>query len=535
MIPHDRIRGKRRRFLRTTRVGCAAVALALAAACSQQSGTPDPHSTPRTGGKLTMLLPGDARGLDPFTASASNVADGSRLSALYDVLVWSDPSTGTVRPQMAESLSPDKDASVWTLRLRPDIKFSDGADLDAEAVRLAWDKHKDPALRSLASITVATMQTSVVSKLELRIQLASPNGNFDRIVARMLNFVPSPRTLADVAASSKAPVGAGPFVFREWVPGSHMTFQRNPNYWQRGKPYLDEVTFRVNADSPAAPGIIDDGDADVTVSTDLLVIEAARERGLATGEVPLNGGLMVVFNMRTGQRGSVFSNPDLRRAVVLSLSSMDIDQRFYGGKGSPARGIFDSTSPLANVQLVSPENNPAEAAELFAKVTANGRNKLAFSYVVPNNPKAKAIAEHIKQRVESVSGGAVTVNVEAEDIPVFIQRTSIENRFAMATFQLWADDPEPSLYQFLHSKAMFTNVTGYANAEVDAALEGARLATEQSTRSALYTRVQVRLNTDLPFFVYQEAVAAYVSADKVTGLELFNDGVLLFDRIGLRK
>lgn len=545
MIQYVRRRRSRRQYLRKARIGCVAAALVLLAACAQSSsGTnPDPHGTPRAGGTLDILLPGDARGLDPYSASASNVADGSRLAALYDVLVWSDPSTGTVRPQMAESLVSDQNTALWTLTLRPGITFSDGAELDAEAVRLAWATHQRPELRSLGLTAIAGVKLTVMDKLRLRIELPSPNANFDRMVSRLLNFIPSPKTLATpetIKASKRAPVGAGPFKIREWVDKSHMTFDRNPNYWQKGRPYLDSVTFRVNPDTPGAARMIDEGKADLTVSTDALLIGDARDRGLSVGDVPLNGGLMIAFNMgRKTPDGKIpprpFADANLRRAVVLSLSATEIDKLFYDGIGSPARGIFDSTSPLASIQLASPENQPAEATRLFMQVTQNGSKPLELTYAVPDSPKARTIAEFFRTRIAELSKGSVKLNLVIEDIPTFINRTSLEGNFDATVFQLWADDPEPALYQFLHSQGGFSNVTGYNNPAVDESLRLARLNADSDRRSDAYKRVQVELNKDLPFFVYQEAVAAYVCDPKITGTQLFNDGLLLFDRIGVRK
>ncbi|MDI2129287.1 ABC transporter substrate-binding protein [Yinghuangia seranimata] len=482
-----------------------------------------------------MVLPGDSRGLDPYTASANNVADGSRLSALYDVLLWTDPTTGGVQPQLAESLSPEGvDTSSWVLTLRPGVRFTDGAELNAEAVKRAWEAHLKPQLRSISAVLVTTLKLTVVDNLRLRIKLPAPNANFDRAVTRNLNFIPSPRTLEtdqSIAASAKAPVGAGPFKLREWVPGQRMTFDRNPDYWQKDRPYLDSVTFVVNPDTAQAAKTIDAGKADITVSTDMLLINEARQRGLAVGDIPLNGGLMIAFNMR---KNRAFANPDLRRAVVLSLSTDAIDKRFYAGAGAPAKGIFGSSSPLANIQLSAPQNEPETAATLFASLTDNGRKPIDITYVIPRSPKAEAIAQYIKETVEKASNGGVRWKIESEDIPNFIKRTSGEANFDASVYQIWAEDPEPTIYQFLHSKGGYSNITGYNNADVDAALDSARQATSQSARSEAYTRLQVEVNRDLPYFVYQEAVAAYLCAPRLTGVQLFNDGVLLFDRIGLR-
>lgn len=537
MFRHDQGRRTRRKILRKVRAGIVVAAIAVSAACADSSGNsrPDPNATPREGGNITMMLPGDARGLSPYTANITPQGDGSRMSAIYDVLVWADPATGTVRPQMAESLVPDGEARVWTLTLRDGIRFTDGAELDAEAVKRAWEKHLDEKLQSNQRGTVAPLTLTVVDKLRLSIKLPAPNANFDRTVAHSLNYIPSPRTLDSdeaLAASRTAPVGAGPYKLREWVPGEKMVLERNPNYWQQGKPYLDTVTIRVNPDSEGVTKAIDEGKADVTISTDVLRMAQAKELGLANDEVPLNGGQEILFNNRAGRP---LANPDLRRAIALSLSTDDINNVLFEGKGRPAKGIFESSSPLANIQLTLPQNNPEEAAKLYAKASDNGHKPVTADFVTVNTPKSIRIAQYFKERIEAVSKGMFTVNVVALEIPVYSKQVLADLDYDMATNITWAEDPEPVLYQFLHSKSGLTNLTGYQNPGVDAALETARQSTDRTTRTEAYTRVQVALIEDMPFFVFQESPVGYIADSKLTGLQLFSDGHILWDRIGLRK
>ncbi len=537
VFTRGQVRSGHKRVGRRIRAGLCAAVMVVAAACSASSGdSRDPNATPRHGGNVTLLLPGDARGLDPYSANTANQADGSRLSALYDVLLWSDPDTGTVRPQMAEALVPDRDARVWTLTLKSGIRFGDGAELDATAVKRAWEKHLDPAVQSPAAVTVLPLKLTVVDKLRLRIQLPSPNANFDRAVAHSLNFIPSPRTLDSpeaFAASRSAPVGAGPYRLREWVPGSHMTFDRNPDYWQQGKPYLDSVTFRVDAETTAAAKAIKARDADIVVSSDPVLLVEARELGLTVEEIALNGGQMIAFNTRNAP-GRPLGDPNLRRAVALSLNGDEINRLFSNGKGRSAKGIFASTSPIANIQLSMPQNDPAQAAALFAGATDNGRKPVRIVFAVPDTPKAVTMAQYMKERVESTSSRQVTVDLVVEDIVVYSKRVLFDADFDMATYGLWAEDAEPLLFQFLHSSGGPTNLTGYRNPDVDAALEAARLSTDRTVRSEAYTRVQMRLINDVPFFVFLESLAGCVTARDVTGVQLFNDGLLLWDRIGRR-
>ncbi|UGQ12577.1 ABC transporter substrate-binding protein [Yinghuangia sp. ASG 101] len=536
VFTRDQVRRRRSRGGRRIRVAWLALVMVVAAACGSSGGAPNPNATPRHGGGVTVLLPGDARGLDPYTANIANQADGSRLSALYDVLLWSDPATGTVRPQMAESLIPDRDGLVWTLTLKGGIRFGDGAKLDAMAVKRAWEKHKDPALQSPAAVAVAPLKLAVLDELRLRIELPSANANFDRTVAHSLNFVPSPRTLDSpeaFAASRTAPVGAGPYRLREWVPGSHMTFERNPDYWQQGKPYLDTVTFRVDAETTAAAKAIDAKDADIVVSSDPVLLVQARGLGLPVDEIPLNGGQMLAFNTRK-LPGRPLADPNLRRAVALSLNGDEINRLYSDGKGRLAKGIFASSSPIANIQLTMPQNDPTQAAALFAAATDNGGKPLKLVFAVPSTPKAVAMAEYMKERIESVSSRQVRVDLVVEDIVVYSKRVLFDADFDIATYGLWAEDAEPLLYQFLHSSGGPTNLTGYQNPEVDSALEAARLSTDRTVRNEAYTRVQMRLINDVPFFVFLESLAGCVTSPDLTGAQLFNDGLLLWDRVGRR-
>lgn len=540
MFQYDRRQRPRTRvtrFLRSVRIGVAAALLAAAPGCAGSSGTagPDPNTAPRTGGNITLLVPGESRGPNPYMANLATLGDGSRLSALYDVLVWTDPATGTVRPQMAESLLPDSQALVWTLKLKDGIKFTDGLALDAAAVKKAWEKFLDPKVQSTATATVRQLGLTVVDRLTLSIKLPSPNANFDRAVADILNYVPSPRTLeseAALAASRTSPVGAGPYRLREWVPNSHMVLERNPDYWQPGQPYLDTVTIRVSEDAAKAAEEVDDGDADLVVTSDALAAVQAGKRGLSVTDVPLNGGQMVVFNTRAK---SPLADSRLRRAISLSLSTEEMDRLHFGGEGRPAKGIFDSSTRLANGQLGMPENNPGEAAALFAQATEGGRKPLALMFMVPDIPLPVKTARYVKERVEAVSQGAVTIDVRPMPIPEFSKRVLIDTDFDLAGYVLFAEDPEPALFQFLHSKSGLSNLAGYQNPKVDAALEAARLSPDRVVRSAAYTRLQVELSNNSPFFVYQESAVTVITDGNLAGVQVFNFGHILWDRIGLRR
>lgn len=352
---------------------CAA---GLLVACNASGGEPRAAGTPKAGGELVMGLRSDVLSFDPLTSRSGGVTDGSRLTALYDVLLWTDAATKTVHPHMAESMTGDATGTNWTLRLRPGIAFSDGTVLDAAAVQFSWERQRTASGAEVSGAAAAgqirNMTVAPGNPLTLNITLAAPNSNFDRAVSQSLNFVVSP-TAAKAAGPDglrTKPIGAGPFVLESYTPGQALVLKRNTKYWQanKGLPYLDKITFVPRTDSQQILSGMKAGDIDLTVTRYAPDKAAAEDAGLGVSELPLDGGSMLQFNTRVAP----FDTPDARLAVAYALSAAEINDVIYEGKGTPAGGVFSSLSPWANPQLAAPENDPRKAAELFDKLTANG-------------------------------------------------------------------------------------------------------------------------------------------------------------------
>src|SRR5207253_3007805 len=99
---------------------------------------------PVKGGSMTILLTSDARSLDPVKF-AGRQTDSGWAQPIYDQLLYQDAATGKVTPGTALSVTPSAGATVWTIKLRPDVKFSDGTAYDAAALKAYWQRMADPA------------------------------------------------------------------------------------------------------------------------------------------------------------------------------------------------------------------------------------------------------------------------------------------------------------------------------------------------------------------------------------------------------
>lgn len=517
---------------RTAATLAAAALLALAACGSGDTGGGTPAAgaagagTPRPGGTLTMLATGESNSLDPFGANYGGApADNARMAALYDTLVYLDPESNTVKPQLAESLTTADGGATWTLKLRPGVAFSDNTVFDAEAVRVNWEMHAKPELRSQHRVAATGLTLTVADPHTLRIALPAPNPSFDRTVAADLTFIEAPSVIAKGPEVYRTqPVGAGPFTLARWTRGSEQTYAKNPGYWQKDKglPYLDRVSIKVVSDIEQQYDTLRAGGADIVIGAEALLDRA--KNGLNSRPVPANGGQAVQFNVTKAP----FDDVRARRALALAVDPADMAKTLGLGM-VPARGYFNTGSPFFDAAATQPAFDKAEAQRLFDELAAQGR-KTEFTFVVPRSSVSDKVAEYLQSRVNQYRN--VSLKIESIDIAAYVTRVVVQKDYQATLTQDWVIDPEPRTWNTLASTSP-QNQTGWKSPDGDRALQAGRGATDPAARKAAYHDLQQILAADLPLWVYGQSSQGPVFTDRVAGVALFNSGSVLMDRIGL--
>jgi ABC-type transport system substrate-binding protein len=269
-----------------------------------------PASTATEGGNMVYALDGDMAFADP-----SLVSDGNSLFVEAQVvqgLLGLQPGTiSTVIPVLAASLpTVSADGLSYTFKLRTGIKFHDGTDFNADAVVYnynRWQNYPKGDLQdsayyygavfggfgsasNVASVTAPDEQTVVIT-------LKTPQSNFELASTLAVFGIESPTALkagnADSTplannkyAQGQLPqgqdmVGTGPFIFKEWVPGDHVTIVKNPSYWDTpNAAHLDQVTFKPIGDSTAKLQALQSGGVDAAFSISPLDVKTAQGSGL---------------------------------------------------------------------------------------------------------------------------------------------------------------------------------------------------------------------------------------------------------------
>ena len=319
---------------------------------------------PVKGGSITVGLEAETNSWLPGKANFSNPGINVAL-AIYDPLMRRD-ATGQLRPYLAQSVTGNDALTVWTLKLRPGITFHDGTPLNAAAIKTVFDTYIKAADSNLAASVKNVSSVDAADETTVVYNLAQPDAAFPDLLAGAVGwpFSPTAAAAAGADAGSK-PVGTGPFMFDSWQRDSQLVVKANPNYWQEGLPYLDEIVFKPIPDEDTRIASLSSGDIDVLQSLRQSAITKVRKLdGIDSYEYLGNNSGSAIFNTKKPPLDDV----RVRRAMALALDQEQLVD-VLGGKGitPPQNQYFSPDSPYYSKAAAAkwPTNKPAEAAALI--------------------------------------------------------------------------------------------------------------------------------------------------------------------------
>lgn len=510
-------------------VGALAVVLAAAsAACGGDDGgsAGSGGSGDRAeGGSLTYVTPINVESMDPVTfsspASAGAQIYGVRAFAVYDALVWENWETGEVEYRLVESMDSD-DGREWTLSIRPDVAFSDGTPLDAEALKFNLERIQDPANQAPTQGVAANIASmEAVDELTLRVVLDEVDGQFPRTIANYFPFVGSPAAIEEHGADfGTNPVGAGAFVLDGWQPSNDtMTMRRNPGYFEDVN--LDELVIRVILDGEQALNTLTTGGADMMASIDPALAERAEGQGLTYETVGVTGGGRdLIFNTSRPP----FDDVRARRAVAMAVDTDRLLETLYGEGRQAERTLFTEGTPFHDPSLeqVSPD---AEAAqELFDEIAADGE---PVSFELSLSDTLQNYGEAIQAQMAEFDNVSLELDI-ASSLP--FNTNVVEGNYQMAIYGHAFIDPSPIMDELLRT-GTGANLMRYSNPEMDAALAEGHASLDEATREAAYREAQEIWIEDVPFVLINRASSDLIHTDAVGGLETFGTGTPRWDLI----
>ena len=322
---------------------------------------------PKRGGKLTMAIVSDFQTLDPVLQLTT--ADVAITQQLYDNLLMIQPD-GSVKPELATSWEANDDLSSFTFHLRKGVRFYPvgdypGKDFKAEDVLASFARLMDPVLDAPIRLTFTEAIEDIVAvdDYTVRFDLVGPNAFFlDTISVLQARMVPAD---VDVDRLHQEAFGTGPFIMVEHLPGERTTMMRNPDYWDEGKPYLDELTIQLISEVAARDAALKSGDVDVVYDLQPQSVPAI-EAHPDTLVLENSSNAWIGLVMRVDQEP--FDNVLVRKAMQAATDRDAIRQVALLGRGVIAYDhVVPPSSPLFAPQHKPPDYDPELAKQLLAE------------------------------------------------------------------------------------------------------------------------------------------------------------------------
>jgi peptide/nickel transport system substrate-binding protein len=468
----------------------------------------------------------ESLGFDPVRAlGATRSGDSAQFNAIFDSLTYYDLQTGAMRAEIADSIT-STDGLVWLLKVRPNVKFSDGTTLDAQAVQINWQRLADPKNGSGSASAAQTVQSmSVVDPLTLKVTLTAVNGQFPRLVAERMAFIASPTALAKEGADFiNAPVGAGPFLFKEWVRDDHLTLVRNPSYWNTPRPYLDQVIVREIPDDEQRYNTLKTGGIDFAESgINPAYGVRGKQDGLSVNTFVPSGGLGLLFN----ESKPPFDDVRVRKAVALAMDLNGTNQAVYSGANLLPTTFFPETSPFYDASLVRPEATGPDLTQAQSLIDQYGK---PVKFTLLSTTVTKSLFEYVQALLSKLKNVSTSIEIitPAQSVP----RQSAGD-FDVSSFAFTNLDPEPLLYDRFHS-GLSTNWGRYASSDMDKALETGRSTLDPNARRQAYITAQQVMNRDVPVVFLGRFIQSDIyNGKKIQALEHTNAGPM-WDRMWIK-
>lgn len=482
--------------------------------------------TPARGGVLVV-----AQYPEPTILTTAVIAAGATNNIspkIFDSLLTYDLQLNP-QPLLAKSWSVSDDGLTITFHLREGVKWHDGVPFTSADVAFSltevWQKLNSRG-KSLYANVVAVDTPDDLTVI-WRLSKPAPyilNSQASYISQILPKHIYEGTDILTNPANVK-PIGTGPFKFAEWSRGNYLRLERNPDYWDAPRPYLDQVVYRFLPDAAGRGAALETGDVQLVGETAVPANDLARLARDPNFELELKGyellGLVQFFAFNLEK--PVFQDVRVRRAFAHAIDQSFLIKNIWHGYGKAATGPIPSDqSAFYTADVPRYAFDPERAKQLLdeagLKPDANGvRLTITHDYAASAEQLQRA-AEYLREALGNVG---IKVQVRNQDFAAFARRVYTERDFDTATYYTsTGPDPAVGVQRVYWSKAFqkgvsFSNTSGYANAEVDQALEAAQIEADAKKRAALYHTFQQVVQQDLPEIPLVEVQHVTLSSQRV--------------------
>lgn len=486
-------------------LACAALALPLVLGAARAQSD-DPHKT------LVVAVPSDAVGLEPGANKAEPIGSEVILNVFDTLVAWSPPDFAKLEGRLADSWTVSTDGKVFDFKLHKGVKFHDGTDFDAAAVKFSLERTKK--INSYVQATFGLISDiAAVSGSEVKITLSEPYPAFLAILAQPQSAIVSPAAVAQYGdAFATHPVGTGPFKFNSHQADTNIVLDANPDYF-RGAPKLERIIYRVIPDASTRRLELENGGVDIVQQQGQLAAIAAEDIGALKSnpdikvlEAPSQIIRQLEFN--NNNPASPVANIKVREAIVHAIDYDGLLQGVFGGTAERVYGPLTTNSWAFDPKIKenAPNYDPELAKKLLAEANVDpaSLNLTLYSF---QGPLWGAVATFVQANLADIG---INTKIAQTEFPAYrALQTAGQFDVALDGRQPWYNDPDAHITIGYLSSLASTAMTFRMpqDAELDALILKAQQTADQEQRKQLYFEVQEKIAAKIP--------AAYLFSPKL--------------------
>ncbi|MCG8157934.1 ABC transporter substrate-binding protein [Brenneria goodwinii] len=480
-----------------------------AAAADAVSSTPA-NGTPRRGGVLRFSVDQGANVIHPHRVRVNP-------EYLLAELLYSGLTRLTQNMQaegdLAESWQSNPELTQWTFKLRDNLKFHDGSACTAQDVVASFNAilnpdNASPALHNVGpidSVTASDDHTVIITTTgayaDLPVALAYPDAK----------IIPAAIAQGDLERLSKEAIGTGPFKLLSFEPARLIVVERNPDYYDPARPYLDRIEIVVYPDPIAESSALRSGDIDLMMATQTTEFTRLSR---TPGIIPLRIASGQFLNVNMGCDQKPFNDVRVRQALALCVDRQAMVDFVAEGYGAP--GNDNPLSPAYPFYKAIPLKQ-ADYAKAKALLTEAGYpNGLDLTLIASDRPATRTQLGIALREMCKPAGIRIEVKTMANS--TYLDQVWKKNNFYVGFYNM---QPTPdAVFSLLYTSEAAWNETRWNNQEFDQQIKQARETADPAQRGAFYARAQELMNEQVPSLIPTFFDLLSASRDYVAGYQL---------------
>lgn len=509
-----------------------ALALVIVASASVSPASIALAQTPQRGGTLIVGLSADPATLNP--AITSGFAEHLVAGQMFEALVGYDPNTLKPIPGLADSWDVAADGLTYTFHLTKNATWHDGIKFTSADVKYSFENVIIP-YHPRGQAVFGTVLTSITTPDDYTavFHLKQPSapminmlglwyaGIVPKHIYNGTDVLKNPHNLDN-------PIGTGPYTFKEWVRADHIILVRNPNFRLQGKPYLDQIIYRVIPDDLQRVRALETGDV-MYIPLMVPFSELPRLLNETTIKMVFNANFGAMYLLQFNLQNKYLSNLKVRQAIAYAIDRQFIVKSITFGLEKVAAGPFASSMQWAYASDVPKYGLNKDLANSlldqagYPKQSDGWRFTLRINLPRWSTDDVRA-TEVIRDELRDIG---INAQLTVLEIAADNQQIYMKHDFDIHVEPRQSTGPDPSQNAYMYTSKSIRlsnpipstwNIMIYNNSKVDQLFDQGVSETNQDKRAEIYKEIQRTIMTDLPMFPIMEQIYPHVFKPTVVGV-----------------